>query len=130
MVVQQVDNRPGEDDAEASPDGGERRQRPHCAGHFPGRELIPDDAESDGHHPAANALDHPGHDQHADRGRDRRQRRAHGQGDEGGDEDPFLADHVAHPAEDRRHHRRRQQVGGQHPGDGSLGRMQLVLHRR
>ena len=49
---------------------------------------------------------------------------------EGDDQHPLLADHVADPAEDGREDRRRQQEGGQHPGHGVLGGVELVLDGR
>ena len=46
------------------------------------------------------------------------------------DQQPLLAHHVADASEDRRENRRRQQVRGQHPRDGVLGGVELVLDGR
>jgi hypothetical protein len=49
---------------------------------------------------------------------------------QGDHEHALLAEHVAEPARDRRHHRRREEIGGEDPRDTRGGGVQVALQHR
>jgi hypothetical protein len=129
-VVQRADDRAGQHDAQPAADGDDRRDGGHGGGDPGGRELVADDAERQREDGATDALHDPADDEDADVGGDGGHQAAEGERGERGDQHPFLADHVADPSEDRREDRRAEQVGGQHPGHGVLGGVQVLLDGR
>ena len=82
VVVEGVDDRTGQHDAEAGPDGSQRRDDPYGAWHLLGRKLVPDDAERQRQDAAADALDDPPDEHDRQRIGHGRQQRAHRQGGE------------------------------------------------
>ena len=109
---------------DAAADAEDRREQADPAGHLLARELVADDAEGEREDAAADALDEAGRDQHAAASwRQRRQQGAGGEDDQGPEQQPLLAVHVAEPAEDRGADRGGEQVAGEQPGDPGLGRV-------
>jgi hypothetical protein len=127
VVVQRLDDRTGQDDAQPGADAEDRRDHRDAVRDTRARELVADDPERQREDGAAAALDHAGRDEHLDVGR---QRGEQGAGAEDGQREhqrALLAEHVAQAPDDRREDRRAQQVGGQDPGHRGLRGVQFAL---
>ena len=117
VVVERVDDRAGQDDAQPAADAEDRRDQRDAVRDALARELVADDPERQREDRAAAALDHAGRRSAprcwspARRAGCRRRARA-----SENDERALLAEHVAQAPDDRREDRRAQQVGGQDPG--------------
>ncbi len=130
VIVEVVDDRPGEHDPGAAADTEERRHQPDPAGDALSRKLVPDDPEREREETARRALDHAADKHHDQRRGDRGDHRPETEEDEHDDEQPLLAVHVPEPADQRRPDRRAEQIRGQHPADGVDRGVELLLKLR
>ena len=101
-----VDDRSGENDAEAaahSEDGGQDADRD---AHVAARQLVSDDADGERQDASGSALEHAREDEDWKTRRKRGQQGAGGQYEEHHQQHPPFADHVPQPAQDGGQYRR------------------------
>src|SRR6185437_11861406 len=84
-----------EHDADPGADSEDGRDQPDSTGDLVRWELVADDPERQREDAAADALDHPRHDQHDQAVRDGREQCAGAEHDQRPDEDVLLAEHVS-----------------------------------
>ena len=120
VPVQVLVDEPADDQPEAAADPEDGRHQPDAPRDALGGKLVPDDRERQREDAAGHPLDDAGHDQHRQRVRQASEQGAGGQRQQGPQQQPLLAVHVAELADDRGADRGREQEPGQQPGDTRL----------
>ena len=122
---QVIDELTGQVQADAAADPERGGHQPDRSGDPVGRELVPDNPETEGEDSAADALEDAARDDGGNAVSEGRDRGAGGEDEEGDDEQPAFAEHVSESPEDRCEDGGRDQVAGQDPGDA--GRVSVEL---
>jgi len=130
VVVQVLEDRAGEDDAEPTADSEQPRDERDAARDPFAGELVADDAEPEREDSAPQTLDDAPGDHHRKRGCESGDRRPAGETDEHDEQHPLLAEHVPKAPGDRRRDRGSEQVRREDPRDTGGRRMQILLQRR
>jgi hypothetical protein len=125
-----LDDQPAEHDPDPPADAEDGRQDPDAAGDAVARELVADDPERQREDAAPGALDDAPGDHGPQRCRQGRNDSAERENPKCDEEQPLLAVHVAQAADDRRRHRRGEQVAGEQPRHSRFRGTQAVLDRR
>ena len=97
MVVEILEDWPGEHDPETAADPEQTRDERDPAGDALARELVSDDSEGQWEHRPADALNRACRNQHRQRGREGGDQRAATQPGEHDEQRPLLPEHVAQP---------------------------------